>query len=213
MRKYKRIFLGWLFLFVLWLFYRYLFSFPSPLEEFIIKPVVWLGFVFLIVILVEKRPLSSLGLSANNFYRNVYLGLGLGTLFAFEGILVNYLKYGRISFLNPTTNTGEFFLLMTVSLAAGFTEEVVSRGYFMSRLWEISRSEFVANITSSLLFTALHLPVAIFGLHYSPYDLIIYLWIILLLGLADGYVYARTKTIVAPTIIHAMWNLSIILFR
>lgn len=212
-KRLTKIFLVWLCLFTVWTLYRYFLSLPETVEEFLIKPAIWLGLIIPVVLLFEKRPLSSLGLSGKNFYRNVYIGLGLGTLFALEGVIVNYLKYGKTSFLAPTANTNEFLLLFVMSFATGLTEEIVSRGYFMNRLWEIIRSETIANLMSSLMFTVIHLPIAIFALHYGAFDLVIYLWTIFLLGLADGYIFARTKTIVAPTITHTMWNLSIVLFR
>lgn len=212
-KKAKQVLLVWVVLFVVWTAYRFFFSLPEAVEEFLVKPVIWLGLIFSAVLFIEKKPLISLGLSGKNFYRNVYIGLGLGTLFAFEGVVVNYLKYGKTSFLSPTANTNEFLLLFVVSFATGLTEEIVSRGYFMNRLWEITHSELIANLISSLMFVAIHLPIALFGFHYSFFDLAIYLWTIFLLGFADGYVFARTKTIVAPTMTHAMWNLSIVLFR
>ena len=212
-KKLTKIFLVWVCLFVVWTMYRYFFTLPEAVEEFLVTPAIWLGLIFSVVLFIEKKPLFSLGLSGKNFYRNVYIGLGLGTLFALEGVIVNYLKYGKTSFLTPTANTNEFLLLFVMSFATGLTEEIVSRGYFMNRLWEIIRFETAANLVSSLMFTVIHLPIAIFALHYGAFDLVIYLWTIFLLGLADGYVFARTKTVVAPTITHTMWNLSIVLFR
>lgn len=208
-----RVIMVWFILFLFWGGYRFFFRFPEWFDEYLVKPIFWIGLVFYVTLSIEKRSLTSIGLSGQQLFKNIYIGLGIGTLFALEGIVVNFIKYGRWSFVPSSSSSEEFIFLVITSFVTGFVEELFSRGYLMSRFMELLKSEVFANLFSSLLFVFIHLPVAIFILHYSFSDLIIYLWTIFLLGLANGYIFARTKTIVAPTVSHAMWNLSIVLFR
>jgi uncharacterized protein len=208
-----RVFIVWFLLFLFWSCYRFFFRFPEWFDEYLVKPLFWIGLVLFVVFSIEKRSLASIGLSGERLFRNIYIGLGIGTIFAIEGLVVNFIKYGRWSFIPSSSTYESFIFLLITSFVTGFVEELFSRGYLMSRLMEFLKSEVFANLISSILFVFIHIPIAVFVLHYSFLDLIIYLWTIFLLGLANGYIFARTKTIVAPTVSHALWNLSIVLFR
>lgn len=207
------IFSLYFFIFVTWSFYRYYFRLPEWIEEIIIKPLIWLTPTFLLVVYQEKRKLSTIGLSTTHFFKNVYLGWGLGALFAFEGLITNAIKYRGLLFIPMGLSILDLTRMLLISLMTAFSEEVVFRGYIMNRLNEISKNELVSNLISAILFSIIHIPIAIFVLQYELSSLSSYLFLMLVLGIADGYVFTRTGTIVAPTISHALWNFSVILFR
>lgn len=65
-----------------------------------------------------------------------------------------------------------------------------------------------------LFFALMHLPIAFFVFNYRlPVDLLTYMTSILVLGFADGFVFARTESIFAPIVSHALWNWSVVLFK
>lgn len=209
----KRILGLWGFIFVLWSLYRLFFKLPEWFDEFVAKPWVWLIPTFFMVLNIEKKPLSTIGYSFKNLFKNIQIGWILGFLFAFEGVATNFIKYGKISFLSSGGGVDWIALSLFISLATAFSEETVARGFVMNRLWWKWGSETRANITSSILFGLLHIPISIFVLHYGFYDLSTYFLITTVFGFADGFVFARTGTIVAPVIAHSLWNLSVVLFR
>jgi len=83
----------------------------------------------------------------------------------------------------------------------------------MNRFWQFSRSEVLGNLLSSILFALGHLPIAILVLNYTGKNIFSYSLLIFILGLADGFVFGRTKNIFGPTISHALWNWSAILIH
>lgn len=212
-KVYLNIFSLYFFILISWSFYRYFFRFPEWLEEIIIKPLIWLTPTFLIVLYQEKRKLSMLGLSTNNFFKNIYLGWGLGAFFAIEGLIANAFKYRGLLFVPMGLGVFDLLLMLLVSLFTAFSEELVFRGYIMNRLEEVMENELLANFISAILFSLIHIPIAVFVLQYNLNSLFSYLFLMLVLGVANGFIFSRTRTIVAPTISHALWNFSVILFR
>lgn len=207
------IFSLYFFILVTWSFYRYFFRLPEWLEEIVIKPLIWLTPTILLVIYQEKKKLTSIGLSLRDFFKNLYLGWGLGAFFAFEGLISNAIKYRGLLFIPMGLSLVDLIRMLLISLFTAFSEEIVFRGYIMNRLNEVTKNEFLANIISAILFSLIHIPIAMFVLQYDLNSLFSYLFLMLVLGIADGYVFVRTGTIVAPTLAHALWNFSVILFR
>lgn len=198
---------------ITWTLYRALFRFSEGWDEFFFKPLVFLVPVFLWVRLKEGRDLGSLGFSRRNFFKNLLIGLFLGLLFAAEGVATSAVKHKELIFNPDYLRMSGIVLAGFISLATGFSEEVLNRGFLMSRLWESWGSEFWANLVSAFLFALLHLPMAVFGLNYLGFDILKYEFLIVVLGVADGFIFGRTRTIVAPVVSHALWNWSVILFK
>ena len=209
----RRIFGLWGFILVVWAIYRMLFRMPEWFDEFVAKPWIWVVPTLAAVYFVEKKPFSTIGWTFRKFFNNLYLGWGLGFLFAFEGIITNYAKYGVIKFLSSGGGIDFILLSIAISFATAFSEETVARGFVMNRLWWKWGSETRANLVSAFLFGLMHAPIAVFVLGMSPTDTVIYILMTTVFGFADGFVFARTGTIVAPTIAHGLWNLSVVLFR
>src|SRR3990167_3852277 len=52
-----------------------------------------------------------------------------------------------------------FLLVVLTSFAAAFTEEVLSRGFVLKRLYEDSKNMFTSAFLASVLFFLLHVPI------------------------------------------------------
>lgn len=202
----------YLIVFVFWGLYRLIFRLPENIEEIILKPLVWLVPTFYIVFKIEKRGLASLGYSAKNFGQSVFKGLAFGILFLIVGLSLNYLRYSRLSLQNFPVR--EVFLpALLLSFITAISEETVFRGYLMSRLNEILKSEAVANFVSSIGFCLIHLPITIFVYHYNLPQVFIYLVLIFLSSLGSGMMFFWTKTIWASIIIHVFWSWPVVFLR
>lgn len=205
--------LGLLFtyLFIVWGFYRLLFQIPDPFDEVFVKPLVFLAPVF-IFLKKEKDSLKSVGVTGEKLFPSIYLGLALGTLFAFEGFIINYLKYRGINF---SANIGphDLYFAIALSFIAAIAEEVTFRGYFFNRLWQLTKNEWIANIVSSLAFTLIYLPIALFDWKLQFMPLITYLFLVFIFGFGSAFVFGRTKNIAAAVLLHVLWAWPIILFR
>lgn len=199
------------YLLVVWGFYRMIFKFPEEVEELFIKPVVWLIPVFYLL-KKEKLGLKSLGITTENLFPAIYLALGLGVIFAIEGVIVNFVKHGGVDF---SANIGQkaFIFALGLSLVTAISEEITFRGYLFNRVWHALKNEWLANILTSVVWALVHLPIAIFWWKLSVTGTAGYLILITIFGFGSAFIFARTKNIISSILLHVMWAWPIILFR
>jgi membrane protease YdiL (CAAX protease family) len=210
----KHVFALISFIFVVWSFYRYLPQvLPLWVEELILKPLFWLLPTFWLVRKIEKQPFSSLGFNNKKIFPAIYWGIGLGLVFAFEGLLTNIFKYKGLNLVSLDYSPLGFLGVFSLSLVTAFSEETVFRGYLFNRLWKIWGNEGLANIVSSFLFTLVHLPIGLFVLGYSPLVLFAYLFFVFIFAFGSAFVFGRTKNIISSILLHLFWSWPIVLFR
>lgn len=208
----RKVFGYFSFLLLVWGLYRYLVKLPENVEELILKPVIWLGSLVWMVKRVEKKPFSSLGLTFKNWSKGLIWGMGLGLLFSLEGFLLVFLKNNLISLSSSCFFCSQFHQILLAALITGFTEELVFRGFFFDRLQNIYKKEWQANLTASILFALIHLPITIFVLKYNFPQLLAYGFIVFTYSLGAGFAFARSKTILAPVILHFLWRWPVLFF-
>jgi len=200
------------YLLIVWGFYRFLFKLPDEIEELVIKPIVWLLPVIYLV-RKEKLGLESLGITFKNLFPSVYYALGLGAFFVIEALVINFVKYqGEF---NLGANIGALPLLpaLGLSFVTAFSEEITFRGYIFTRVWKFIKKELPANLLTSLFWAMIHVPVTVFVWKLDLTAALIYLFLTTLFGVGSAFVYARTKNIVSPILLHVLWQWPIILFR
>ncbi|MEK7470527.1 MAG: CPBP family intramembrane glutamic endopeptidase [Patescibacteria group bacterium] len=199
------------YLITVWCFYRFLFKFPDEVEELVIKPIIWLLPVFYIVGR-EKTKLDSLGITFKNLFPSIYLALGLGAFFVLEAVIVNILKYGKLNF---GANLGDLPLMATLGLsfATSISEEIAYRGYIFGRLWYVLKNEWIANAITTILWVAIHIPIAFVVWKLNLSAGLIYLVLTGIFGIGSAFVFARTKNIWSSIFLHVLWEWPIILFR
>lgn len=212
-KNYKNTLLLFLTILIFWTVYRFLFRFPEWIDEFLFKPLLMLVPVLILTFKIEKKSLESIGISNRNLIKNILIGLAAGIFISLEAILTNNLKNNSISF-NPDNISGlPLLITVFVPFATGVVEEIVFRGYIMNRLWQSISNEFSAIFLSTILFVVLHFPMFIFIEQLSTFDFLTSSIQLFVLGAFNGFLFARTRTIIAPTISHGLWNLSTVLFR
>lgn len=210
----KHVIVIYTFILVVWGFYRYLFRLPDQIEEGVLKPLLWLGPVFWFVH-KEKANLTSLGWTGKKFFKSLYLGISFGLAFAVLGLISNFAKYQGFSFaqLSFVATPSLFYSALILSLLTAISEETAFRGYIFNRLWQIFKSESLANFISSIGWAIVHLPITIFIFHYNLYQMIIFLVLTFIFGVGSAFVFARTKSIVPSILLNVFWGWPIILFR
>lgn len=199
------------YLLIVWGFYRLLFKLPDHIEEIFIKPVLWLVPLFHIL-KIEKQKISSIGLSLKNIFPSIYLSLGIGSLFVFEALIANFIKYKGLNF---AANLGDNLIISSLflSFVTAFSEELAFRGYIFNRLWKILGKEIPANLITTVLWVLIHVPITIFVWKYSFVDSLIYLSLTGIFGAGSSFIFARTQNVVSSIFLHILWEWPIILFR
>ena len=202
---------GWILL--TWSLYRNFFKLPEVVDEFIAKPLIFVAPVLWYVLKKEKRNLISLGLTTKNLFTSLYVGLGFGFVFALEGIAANAIKYGKIQ-INPIAAFEQYGLVMLLilSVATAFTEELLNRGFLFGRILEKTKSLPYAAILSTVLFVLLHVPILVASLKLSGMTLVLFFVTDFILGLANSLLYFNTKSLLAPILVHVFWNMTVALY-
>ncbi|KKP47254.1 MAG: hypothetical protein UR39_C0005G0067 [Candidatus Woesebacteria bacterium GW2011_GWA1_33_30] len=200
------------YLLIVWGFYRFLFQLPETIEELIIKPVVWLLPVFYLL-KKEEEGISSLGVTLKNLFPAVYYSLGLGAFFVMEALVINFVKYDGKFDLRANIGTLPLLTSLGLSFATAISEELAFRGYVFTRIWKFLGSELYSNVVTSLFWALIHVPITIFVWRLDFSATLIYLFLTTLFGMGSAFVYARTKNILSPILLHVLWQWPIILFR
>ena len=200
------------YLLIVWGFYRFLFQLPETIEEIFIKPVVWLLPVFLLI-KSEKERISSLGVTFKNLFPAVYYALGLGIFFVMEAVLINFVKYGGQFNFGANIGNLPFATSLGLSFITAFSEEITFRGYIFTRVWKFLKNELWANLLTSFFWGLVHVPIAFFVWKLDVPAALTYLGLTILFGIGSAFVYARTKNILSPILLHVLWQWPIILFR
>jgi membrane protease YdiL (CAAX protease family) len=176
-------------LFVLSIGFRYL---PlSLLERLFYSRFIFWGvavFLFFYAVKVEKQPLliwEKKNSDASFFIIAVFvlylISFACGIVSAIPRLLGFHESDAVIKLVRKIL-TGHDGLIIFMSLTAGVTEELILRGYVMTRLALLIRNPYLAVIVSAVLFSALHysfqslqefifafLIGAVFGLFYLKY--------------------------------------------
>lgn len=199
------------YLLVVWCFYRFLIKLPDDIEELIIKPFVWLvPIIFLLK--KENLGLKSIGITFKNFFPAVYLSLGLGTLFVMEALIVNFFKYGDFNF-GANLGSASFARVLGLSFVTAISEETAFRGYIFSRFSIFLKNIWFANLLTSIIWTAIHIPVVFFVWNLNLSAGIIYLFITAVFGFGSAFLFSKTGNLASSVLLHVLWEWPIMLFR
>jgi len=184
---------------------------PLGVEEFLIKPIIWLLPIVFILVKENKRA-DSLYFSGKGLFPSTFLAIALGVGFAIEGLVVNFFKYKELSFVFMDGGRS-FYWVFIISIATAFTEEISFRGYIFSRLWKKYGNELKANLISSFIWVLVHLPIAIFFWKLNFISLVIFSILLAMFGIGSAFLVGRTKNIFSSILLHVFWGWPIVLFR
>jgi membrane protease YdiL (CAAX protease family) len=205
----------WAIILIVWSIYRSKFSFPEWLDEFIAKPLVFILPVYLYIKKIERRDFfSSLWLTTKNIFKDIYLGIFIGLVFVVSALFSNYVKHGGFSFTATiiASTSQKLSAVFFIALATGFTEEILSRGFILKRLYEESRNVYSSAFISSILFFILHIPILFTNVKLTGSLLLLFMITDLILSLANSFIFLERKSLILPILIHAFYNMAIVLY-
>jgi membrane protease YdiL (CAAX protease family) len=158
------------------------------------------------IILLTRLSGNSMGsiyLQKGNLKQGLIIGLTVFVVVAVESIPWAKFQYqtGDLS-LHRIVPWVPWILLFV--LANGFNEELLFRGLFLGKL-EPLLGAFPANLCMAIPFVALH-----YGVDYTQ-NIFLLMALLLPLGLGLGYVMQRTNSIIASWLIHASFDIAVVL--
>ena len=146
---------------------------------------------------IERRPLSSMGLSCHRRVPVQYAaGIGIGLLLFGLVFAILYVT-GAITVTGGSFSVGMLLLYLIAFLIQGAAEEVLVRGYFMISLTSAVRPG-AAVICSALLFSVIHMRNA--GISFLAF------LNIFLFGVFLGLLVFRTGNLYMACALHGIWN-------
>lgn len=198
----------WAVILIIWAFYRAWFKTSMPIwfDEFIAKPAVFILPVYLYIKYSEKKDFfSAIGLKKITKSGLMYVVLSVVICVLF---LIALRRYAN---LTTTLTIQNFLFLFVISLATSISEQILTTGFILNRLYDDSKNPFTATFFASILFFFVHIPILFTNQNIMGFVLIRVMLTDLLLSVSIGFTYLARKNLLPPILIHTFYNLSIYL--
>ncbi|MGB9707278.1 MAG: type II CAAX prenyl endopeptidase Rce1 family protein [Microgenomates group bacterium] len=203
----------WAIILIIWSIYRANFKMPEWFDEFIAKPLVFVLPVFYYIKNFEKKNFfEALWIKPKNFISDFLLSLGIAFIFFLTAILANFLKYKKIVFLPISLADKQIFLIIFTAMATGISEEILSRGFVLKRLYEESKNILTSSFFASILFFFLHVPILFTNIKLTGNLLLFFMATDIVLSLFNSFVFLIRRSLFLPIFIHALYNITLLLF-
>lgn len=193
----------WAIILIIWSIYRAKFgtSLPVWFDEFIAKPIVFIIPILWFIKKVEKGSFfSSLGFSKKNILREIFIGLLIGLIF----FSILYFGYSSRS------GNQQFSLnIILLAFATSISEEILSRGFILKRLYDASKNIYSSSLFASILFFFIHIPILFTSESISGFLLLRLMTIDIFLSFALSIIFILRKNIIVPIFIHAFYAFSL----
>ena len=186
---------------------------PEWFDEFIAKPLVFVLPVFYYIKNIEKKNIfAGLYIKTKNFIPELFLGLGIGLIFFATTIFTTFIKTGRLDFFTRYIHPQQLLLMVSMAFATGISEEILSRGFVLKRLYDESKNVYTSSFFASILFFFLHVPILFTNLKITGNLLLLFMATDLILSLINSFIFLQRKSLTVPILIHVFYNLSLTLF-
>lgn len=118
-----------------------------------------LSLIILWIYFVEKRTITSIGWKKLTA-KTVLLGIGLGfVVFILFGVLTAAIRVMGLELNQETAAliaSQPFPFLLLIALRAAVVEEVLYRGFAFERIYDLTKSKWLAGLIPVLIFTLVH---------------------------------------------------------
>lgn len=201
----------WAIVLIIWSIYRANLRLPEWFDEFIAKPLVFILPVYYYITRIEKAKFFE-GISwRKKFIKNdLLIGLGIGLLFYTMAVLANSIKTGHLIFFKTNPSIFPYFII--VAFATAISEEILSRGFVLKRLYQESKNYIVSSVYASFLFLFLHIPTLFTTERLNGYTIIFILAIDMVISLVNSLLFLERKNLTASILVHALYNITIYFF-
>lgn len=203
----------WAVVLIIWSVYRANLKMPEWFDEFIAKPLVFvLPVLFYIKKIENKKILNGLWLNFKNLIPDFILSLGIAFIFFVTAFFANYIKFHQFFFINKFINDNQIFIISITALATAISEEILSRGFVLKRLYEESANFLTSSFFASILFFFLHVPILFTNIKITGNLLLFFMLTDLILSLFISFLFLIRRSLFLPIFVHALYNITILLF-
>lgn len=202
----------WAVILIIWAIYRTYFKMPEWFDEFIAKPLVFVFPVFYYIRKIDKKSILGslyIHLKPKLIFDDFLNSLVIGGVFLLTAFLGFYLREKKFILFTNLPGFSNFLLIFLTALATGITEEILSRGFVLKKLYEESKNVYTSTFFSSVLFFFLHVPILFANPKINGNMLLMFMTTDLLLSMINGLIFLQRKSLTAPILIHAFYNIVI----
>jgi len=176
---------------------------PEWADEFIAKPILWVGPILILEHSFLNNALQSLKKSRS---QDIKRGLFVGVIYFCTYTFISGLSYGFPSVNPDHFSFSQILVQALIALSTGCIEELVFRRYLLEKTLSIFNDSTVTNSFIAVLFAFIHLPIILFVYKYPIPIAASYLFLLFLSGFIYGLVYLKNKSLAAAIMTHAVWN-------
>ena len=205
----------WAIVLIVWSIYRTKLILPEFFDEFIAKPLVFILPVYWYIQKFEGGNFfEKIWLTRKNWTKDLHFALGIGVVFAMTAFAANFAKNGGFDFSGTlqTLQGQNLMYLLAVAVATAISEEILSRGFVLKRLYEDAKNMYSASFLASILFLVLHIPILFTKPHLSGSLILLFLATDFLLSFITSLIFLDSKNLVSAILVHALYNIAIILY-
>ncbi|MEY8687916.1 CPBP family intramembrane glutamic endopeptidase [Bacteroides sp. AN502(2024)] len=150
-----------------------------------------------ILLRLERRPFSDLGLSLKGHASGVWYGLLMAIFLYLLGFGISVVG-GGIEVIGFQFNPLDLWESWVFFLLVALFEEILMRGYILGHLLHTHMNKFLAIFASSALFAFMHI--------FNPEIAFLPMLNLLLAGMLLGTSYLYTRNLCFPISLHLFWN-------
>lgn len=205
----------WAVILIVWSFYRFKFRLPEWFDELVAKPLVFVLPIYYYITHFEKKKfLEAIWFDRQKVLSDIIFAFGIGALFVIVALLANFVRRGDFVLGTGLLSSlpANIGLVVILSLATGISEEIVSRGFLLKRLYEDSKNIYIASLNGSILFFVLHIPILFTNPKLTGNVLLVFMVTDIILSLAISFIFLTRRSLLLPILIHALYNLALILY-
>jgi membrane protease YdiL (CAAX protease family) len=164
---------------------------------------LYIGGLVLFIVSLKQESWAELGLSTPRWGKDIIIGLATVFITAlfwapfiilFNKLRAPYLREIADPVQSPSS-IAEYLWIFTSAIMVGFAEELLTRGYLISRFLRLF-APWKSIVLSSLVFSAWHISKGIFGVTHT------FIW-----GLVYGFTFFKTHRLWPVAIAHAINNI------
>lgn len=204
----------WAVILIIWSVYRSVLKMPEWFDEFVAKPAVFvLPVIYYIRKIDKKDVLSSIYVSLNSrkFLSDLIYSVMAMLLFFGAAVSAIYINTGKLLDRPNLPDWGTVAMVILLALATGVTEEILSRGFVLKKLYDESKNYFSSIFLSSILFFILHVPILFTNINITGNLLLTFMVTDMVLSIINGFIFLERKSLTVPILIHAFYNIMVAL--
>lgn len=211
----QKVLNAWAIVLILWSVYRVYFRTDLPVwfDEFISKPLIFLVPIYYYITTQEKKDFwKAVDLRTKDWTSGIIFGLATGLLFFITGFVVQVIRSEDVQEFMAKGSMAMVGYYILIAFATSFSEEILSRGFVLKRLYADSKNAINSVFFASFLFFFLHIPILFTDPNMRGAVLLQVMVTDILLSFAVSFLYLQKKSVWVPILIHTFYNLSLYLF-